>query len=70
MTVEVEVPSATTGPIPVMVEFAATGTPAVKVTEPSALETGVAMERVFVSAVEEARVQVEIPEAFETEQDV
>jgi hypothetical protein len=54
----------------VIVEFTATGTPAVKITVPSALETGVAMERVLVSAVEEARVQVEIPEALETEQAV
>ena len=70
VTVEVEDPLATTGLEPVMVEFRATATPAVKTTVPSAFETGVAIESVLVSAVEEARVQVEIPEALESEQAV
>jgi hypothetical protein len=70
VTVEVAVPLATIDVIPVMVEFAATAAPDVKVTVPSALITGVAIERVFTSAVREARVQVETPEAFETEQAV
>ena len=65
---EVDDPLATTGLEPVMVELRATATPAVNTTVPSAFETGVAIERVFVSAVEEARVQVEIPEALEIEQ--
>ena len=49
-TVEVDDPSAATGPVPVMVEFAATTVPAVKTTVPPVLETGVTRERVFVSA--------------------
>ena len=70
VTVEVEAPSATTGPDPMIVEFAATGIPAVKITDPSALTTGVAIERILVSAVHEARVQLETPEALVTEQSV
>ena len=67
VTVEVAELLATTGPVPVMVEFAAVAAPAVKTTEPSALETGVTIERVFVSAANELKVQVETPEAFELE---
>lgn len=62
VTVDVAEPSATTGDVPVIVEFAATATPAVNVTEPPAFTTGVAIERVFTSAVVEESVQVEIPE--------
>ena len=68
VTVDVEVPSATTGVVPVMVEFAATGDPAVKTTFPSAFVTGVTIESVLVSALTELRVQVETPEAFVAEQ--
>lgn len=46
--VEVVDPSAVTGPVPVIVEFAATAEPAVKTTVPSAFTTGVAIESVFV----------------------
>jgi hypothetical protein len=53
-----------------MVELAAAATPAEKTTVPSALITGVEIERVFVSAVNEARVQVEIPSALEAVQAV
>lgn len=67
--VEVAELFAMTGPVPVIVEFAATAAPAVKTTVPPALTKGVAMERVFVSAFVDASVQVEIPEALETEQD-
>ena len=70
VTVEVAVPLATIEVTPVMVEFAATAAPGVKITVPSAFETGVSIERVFVSAVRDVRVQVEIPEALETEQAV
>ena len=66
--VEVSVLLATTGPEPVIVEFAATATPAEKRTVPPDLTTGVAIDKVLVSAVREARVQVEIPEALVTEQ--
>lgn len=69
VTVEVALPFATTGPVPTIVEFAATGDPAVKITVPSDLETGVAMARVFDSAFKDESVQVETPEAFVTEQD-
>ncbi len=67
VTVDVSTPSAMTGPEPVMVEVAATAPPGVKVTVPSALMKGVAIERVFTSAVSEASVHVETPEAFEAE---
>ena len=67
--VEVSESLATTGPVPVMVELSATATPAVKITVPSLFETGVAMDKVLVSALVDAKVQVEIPEAFETEHD-
>jgi hypothetical protein len=62
VTVDVAVPSATTGPDPVMLEFAATAAPEVKITVPSAFATGVTIESVFVSAVDDFNVQVEIPE--------
>jgi len=52
----------------VIVELSATAESAVNKTEPSDLETGVAIVRVFDSAVNELKVQVEIPEAFVTEQ--
>ena len=68
VTVEVAFPSATTGEVPMMVELAATAAPAVKVTVPPVLMTGVAMDKVFTSAVVESSVQVEIPEVFEIEQ--
>ena len=70
MTVEAATPSATTGEVPVMVELAATAEPAVKTTVPPVLTTGVAIARVLVSAVEDLRVQVELPEASEDEQAV
>jgi RES domain-containing protein len=68
VTVEFATPSAVTGPEPVMLEFAATGDADINTTDPSALATGVTIERIFVSALLEANVQVETPEAFETEQ--
>lgn len=68
VTVEVDVPSAETGPVPVIVELAATGAPPVKTTVPSDLNTGEVIERVFVCALREARVQVETPLVFVAEQ--
>ena len=68
VTVEVAVPSATTGDVPVIVEVAATGVPAVNVTVPPALTNGVAIESVLTSALVDFIVQVEDPEASETEQ--
>ena len=62
-------PLATTGLVPVMLEFTATGAPAVNTTVPSDFETGATIERVFVSAESEVNAQVEIPEASETEHD-
>ncbi len=50
VTVDVAVPSATTGDVPVIVEFAATAEPAVKVTVPPVLTTGVAIASVLISA--------------------
>jgi hypothetical protein len=68
VTVEVAEPSATTGPVPVIVEGAAAGAPAVKVTVPSAFTIGVAMESVFTSAFVEVNVQTESPAASVAEQ--
>ena len=68
VTVEVATPFATMGPVPVIVELAATAAPAVKTTVPSALETGVAMDSVLFSATREVKVQVATPEASVTEQ--
>ena len=69
VTVEVAEPLAITGPVPVIVEFAATGVPAVKMTVPSAFTTGVAIESVFVSALRDVIVHVDTPDAFVTEHD-
>ena len=66
---EEETSSATTGVVPLIVVVTLLGEPGVKTTVPSALITGVAIERVFVSAFFEASVQVEIPEEFVAEQD-
>ena len=68
VTVELAVPSAMTGPVPEMVEFAATADPAVKVTVPPAFTTGVAMESVFTSALVDFNVQVDVPVASVEEQ--
>lgn len=67
VTVEVARPSATTGLVPVIVELAATGVPAVKVTAPSDFTTGVAIARVLISALVDVNVQVASPLAFVTE---
>lgn len=64
VTVEVVTPSATILLVPLIVELAGTGAPAVKVTVPSDLLTGEVMVSVLTSAVSEARVQLETPEAF------
>ena len=69
VTVDVAVPFATTGLVPVIVELAAAADPAVKTTVPSALITGVAIDKVLVSAAVDKSVQVETPVAFVTEQD-
>jgi len=58
---EVEVPFAVTGPLPVIVEFPALTLPPVKMTVPPATTAGVTNARVLVSAIVEARVQVDIP---------
>ena len=60
---------ATTGLVPEILEFAASAAPAVKVTVFPVFATGVRMANIFGSALLEARVQVEIPEASEMEQD-
>ena len=64
-----ETPSAFTGVVPVMVVVRLLTLPALKITEPSDFETGVAIDSVLTSALIEDRVQVEIPEAFVTEHD-
>ena len=57
-----------TGPVPLMLELAATGAPAIKTTLPPALITGVVMARFFVSAFVEARVQTAFPATLVTPQ--
>lgn len=68
VTVEVATPSATTGPVPVMLELATAAESAVKVTVPSAFTNGVAIESVFTSALMELNEQVDSPAALVTEQ--
>ena len=63
VTVEVATPSATTGPIPVMVELATLAGAEVKVTVEPVLIKGVTIESVFTSALVDFNVQVEIPKA-------
>jgi hypothetical protein len=69
VTVEVALPFATTGVVPVIVELAATGPVAVKVTALPVTETGEVSCRVLISAVVEAKVQTERPLPFEAEHD-
>lgn len=66
--VEVATPLAATGPEPVIVDVATAAAPAVKVTVPSALMIGVAIESVLISALVEVIVQVDSPLALVTEQ--
>lgn len=61
---EVEVPSGFTGPVPVMVEFEATGVPPMKTTFSPVFATGVRICKVLVSALVDFKVQVETPVAF------
>ena len=61
VTVEVATPLAITGPVPTMLEFAATTGPGAKTTVPPVRLTGLVSESVLVSAVVEERVHVEIP---------
>jgi hypothetical protein len=68
VTVEVAVLSATTGLVPVIVEFAATAAPAVNVTVPPDFVTGETIRRVFTSATVDCIVQTETPPASDIEQ--
>ena len=68
VTVDVAVPFATTGLVPVIAEFTATADPAVKTTVPSAFTTGVAIDNVLVSAAVEESVHAETPDALVKEQ--
>ena len=65
--VDVEEPFAATGPVPVIEEKAALAA-VENTTVPPDEATGVAIDSVFVSAFDDFKVQVEIPEAFELEQ--
>lgn len=64
VTADVAIPSAVTGLVPVMLEFAMAAGPAVKVMVPSVFATGVAIARVLISATVDFTVQVDSPEAF------
>lgn len=66
--VEVDTPSAATGPVPVIEEFATETAPTLNRTVPSVLLIGVAIERVLSSAVVDLSVQFDAPEASVTEQ--
>ena len=66
--VEVAEPSATTGVVPVIVEFAATAAPDVKFTIDPVTPTGEVSCRVFASALVDIKVQREDPEESELEQ--
>jgi hypothetical protein len=68
VTVDVAVLSATTGPVPVIVEFAATAAPAVNTIVPPVFKTGFVIRRVFVSAVADEKVQTDTPLASDIEQ--
>jgi hypothetical protein len=70
VTAEVATPSAVTGPVPVMVEFATAAAPAVKVMVPSDFTTGVAIARVLTSALVDFTVHVASPLASVTLQAV
>jgi hypothetical protein len=61
VTADVALPLATTGLVPVIFEFTATGVPAVKVTDPSVFATGVTIASVFTPEAVELNVQVAIP---------
>ena len=66
VTVDVVTLSATTGPDPMIVEFAASAPPAVKVTVPPVTVVGMVILRVFTSATVDCIVQVETPLALPT----
>lgn len=66
--VDVAVPFAVIPLVPIIVELAATGAPAVNVTAPPVTATGVTIDKVFISAVVEARAQFDTPVALEVEQ--
>ena len=66
--VEVDTPSAVTGPDPVIVEVSALGPLGLKTTNPPAFATGVTIDKVLVSEVNDFNVQVELPVTSEAEQ--
>lgn len=70
VTSEVATPSAVTGLVPMIVEFAIAAAPAVNVMVPPAFTTGVAIAKVFTSALVDFTVQVASPEALVTPQAV
>jgi hypothetical protein len=61
--VDVVVPSAVTGPVPMMVEFAGSAAPALKVTVVPVFETGVRISRVLTSALVDLSEQLDKPVA-------
>ena len=66
--VEVAIPSAITGPVPVMLELAATAAPPIKMAVPPVFATGVRRLSVLTSALVDFRVQVDKPAAVVAEQ--
>jgi hypothetical protein len=63
VTVEVEVPSGFTGPVPMIVEFVASAGPAVNTIAAPDLLTGVKICGVLLSAFVDFSVQVDVPAA-------
>ena len=61
--VDVDVPSAVTGPVPIMVEFAGSAAPALKVTVVPVFATGVRISSVLTSALVDFSEQLDKPES-------
>lgn len=68
--VEEDTPSAMTGPEPVMVELRALGPVGLKITKPPALDIGVSIDKILVSAFNDFKLQVEVPVMSDGEQEL
>jgi hypothetical protein len=66
--VEVDEPSGSIGPVPMIVELPAEAEPPINVTFPPVTMTGLASESNLICALVELRVQVETPVASDEEQ--
>ena len=64
LMVDEDTPLAITELVPVMTEKAANTGPGAKVTVPPTIEFGVTIDKIFVSAVVDFRLQLDTPEAL------